>query len=205
MHDVRIVIFDCDGVLFDTAAANRAYYNHILEHFGRPELTAQQFAYIHMHTVDQALAYLFGDAGLLDSVYAYRRRMDYSRFLKLLKIEPHLIALLEQLKPRFKTAVATNRTDSINRLLEEFNLDRSFDIVVSASDVKRPKPWPDSLLKILAHFQAAARQAVYVGDSELDEQAARAAGMPLVAYRNKALEADFHIDSLMALGSILGI
>ena len=32
-----------DGVLFDTEAANRAYYNHILEHFDKPAMTADQF------------------------------------------------------------------------------------------------------------------------------------------------------------------
>jgi beta-phosphoglucomutase-like phosphatase (HAD superfamily) len=36
MKNTCVVAFDCDGVLFDTEAANWAYYNHILGHFGRP-------------------------------------------------------------------------------------------------------------------------------------------------------------------------
>ena len=33
MNDVRVVIFDCDGVMFDSKDANTAYYNTILHHF----------------------------------------------------------------------------------------------------------------------------------------------------------------------------
>ena len=61
MKDVKVVAFDCDGVLFDTAQSNRAYYNAVLNHMGLPDLTAEQFAYVHMHTVDQSLSYLFKD------------------------------------------------------------------------------------------------------------------------------------------------
>ena len=56
---IKAVIFDCDGVMFDTTAANSAYYNRILKHLDRPPLTPEQFAYCHMHTVDNALRYLF--------------------------------------------------------------------------------------------------------------------------------------------------
>ena len=61
MKNVKAVAFDCDGVMFDTARANRFYYSHILQHFDRPAVTDEQFAFVHMHTVDESLAYLFPD------------------------------------------------------------------------------------------------------------------------------------------------
>ena len=57
MNHIRVVVFDCDGVMFDTANSNMAYYNHLLQQFGRPTMTQAQFAYTHMHTVDEALAF----------------------------------------------------------------------------------------------------------------------------------------------------
>jgi phosphoglycolate phosphatase-like HAD superfamily hydrolase len=54
MKNLRVVAFDCDGVLFDTAEANRAYYNHILAHFGRPPMDRQQLLFVHTHTLHQA-------------------------------------------------------------------------------------------------------------------------------------------------------
>ncbi len=44
MKNIEVVAFDCDGVMFDTINANMAYYNKILEHFGRPAMTPQQLA-----------------------------------------------------------------------------------------------------------------------------------------------------------------
>ena len=61
MKNVKAVAFDCDGVMFDTARANRFYYSHILQHFDRPAVTDEQFAFVHMHTVDESMAYLFPD------------------------------------------------------------------------------------------------------------------------------------------------
>ena len=65
-------------------------------------------------------------------------------------------------------------------------------------DVPAPKPAPDILNRALAYFGIEAEEAIYIGDSSLDEQAARAAGIPLVAYRNPDLKAWRHVDRLDA-------
>jgi phosphoglycolate phosphatase len=203
MKNVKLVAFDCDGVLFDTEAANRIYYSHILQHLSRPAVTDEQFAFVHMHTVSESMAYLFPDGQELAAAHVYRKSMDYQQYLQYLRVEPHLVGLLEKLRPRFKTAIATNRTDTMNHLLVEFKLDGYFDLVVTASDVKQPKPQPDVLHKILNYFDLAPHQALYVGDSQLDEMAARAASIPLVAYRNRKLSSDYHIDTLKELEVLL--
>ena len=205
MRNVKAVVFDCDGVMFDTARANRFYYSYILQHFDQPALTDEQFAYVHMHTVDESMAYLFPDETTLAAAYEFRKSMDYRQYLGYLTIEPHLVSLLEKLRPEIKTCIATNRTDTIDRLLAEFNLDGYFDLVVTASDVMRPKPHPEALLKILNHFDLKPDQAIYIGDSPVDEMAARAAAIPLVAFRNPGLSADYHIDTLNELEALLDL
>ncbi len=205
MRNFKVVAFDCDGVLFDTEAANVAYYNHILAHFGRPAMTADQFAYAHQHTVFETIARLFEDEESIAAVLAYRETMDYSAFLKLLKIEPHLIPLLKIIKPKIKTAIATNRSDTMDRLLAEFKLTEYFDLVVTSFDVPRPKPHPDALLKILSHFSILPEEALYVGDSQVDAEAAGAAEIPFVAYRNKTLPTPYHIANLKELQGLLEV
>ena len=203
MNDVRVVAFDCDGVLFETVEANRAYYNHILAHFGHPAMDEHQLHYVHIHTVQQCLAHLFADDADRQAAMAFRASIDYGQFLKYLTIEPHLKALLDWMRNRYKTAIATNRTDTMDRLLREFGLADRFDLVVTSLDVERPKPFPDPLFKILSRFRVEPRQAVFVGDSEVDEATARAAGVPFIAYRNPALEASWHIESLKELEGFL--
>jgi HAD superfamily hydrolase (TIGR01509 family) len=205
MKNVKIVIFDCDGVMFDTARANRVYYSDVLHHFGKPTLTDQQFAFVHMHTVAQSMAYLFPDEATLAAAHEFRKSMDYNRYLGYLTIEPHLASLLAKLRPRIKTAIATNRTDTMNRLLAEFDLDGYFDLVVTSSDVTHPKPHPDALLKILDYFDCEPFQAIYIGDSQVDELAAQGAGIPLVAFRNRELSSDYHIDTLKEVAALLNL
>ncbi len=193
---LKAVIFDCDGVMFNTNLANEAYYNQILQHFERPLLTPEQFKYCHMHTGDEAMRYLFEGTGLAEAAQTYRMQMGYSEFIRLMEIEPHLRVLLQSLRPRIKTAVGTNRADTMEEVMHVHRLNDVFDLVVTSRDVATPKPAPDMLNHILAHFDLAPDEALYIGDSVVDEQAAAAAGIPFVAYGDPDLQADHHISSL---------
>ena len=205
MKHIELVVFDCDGVMFDTTNANMAYYNEILKHLGRPALTPEQFAYCHSHTADQSIEHLFDDARDIEKAQSYRKNMSYVPFLKYMVLEPFLKPLLEALRPKYKTAIATNRSDTMDQVLSEHRLEGYFDLVVSSIDVERPKPYPDPLIKILEQLKIKAKCALYVGDSEIDQMAAKAADMPFVAYQNRSLSADFHIDSLKEMAAILDI
>lgn len=200
---IQVVAFDCDGVLFDTRRANRRYYNRILAHLERPPMTEKQFSFVHMHTVDNSLAYLFPDPAERQRAHAFRSRMGYGPFLPYMEIEPTLRGLLASLRPRYQTAVATNRTNTMAPLLKTFDLENAFDLVVCASDVPMPKPHPDVLLRVLSHFRVEPDQLVYVGDSKLDEEAAAAAGVTFVAYGDEKLNGAYRIRRLAELSALL--
>jgi len=203
MKGIRVVAFDCDGVMFDTVQANMLYYNDILEHFGRPAMTPEQLAYSHMHTADQAIANLFEDKKSIEAAQAFRKKMSYLPFLRFMEIEPYLKPLIARLRPRYKTAIATNRSDTMARVLTEYSLEGCFDLVVSALDVDHPKPHPEALVRVMEHFKINPDQLMYIGDSTLDETAAKAAGAVFVAYKNQSLSAEFYIQSLKEIEDIL--
>jgi HAD superfamily hydrolase (TIGR01509 family) len=196
---IKVVCFDCDGVIVDSEAANRAYYNHILAAFQHPPLSDEQFAFTHMHTAEESLAMLFDDPHLLQAARVFRRRMEPTPFLEMLQLPGDLIPALTRLRKRRKTAVATNRTDTMAKLLEIHGISGHFDFVVTADDVSRPKPAPDMLLRVVHRFGVNPEAVLYIGDSELDRAAARAAGLPFIAYRNGTLAADRHITSFTEL------
>jgi HAD superfamily hydrolase (TIGR01549 family) len=205
-HDlgaIKVVAFDCDGVMFNSEKANQAYYNQILTHFNMPAMTAAQFAYVHMHTVDESMRYLFNDPQRLAAAQKYRQQMRYLSFVKYMEIEPYLKTLLNRLRGGYKTAVATNRTDTMPHVIAAHGLAGMFDLVVTALDVTHPKPHPEELFKIMAFFSIAPENLLYIGDSEVDAQAATAAGVALVAYANRSLPAAFHIDKLEELAALL--
>ncbi len=205
MENIRAVAFDCDGVMFDTEDANRAYYNQILFYMNKPGLTSEQFSFAYMHTADEAILNLFPDKTEAEKANAYRKSMPYLPFLEKMAIEPYLKPLLQRLRPLYRTAIATNRTNTIKPVLEAHGLVDYFDLVVSAWDAARPKPYPDPLIKILEHFQIEPCQLIYIGDSELDQAAAESAGVTLIAYNNPSLKSAFHISSLKEIEDILSI
>jgi HAD superfamily hydrolase (TIGR01549 family) len=202
-NEVQAVVFDCDGVMFDTTRANTAYYNHILNRFGKPDMTPAQFAFVHMHTVTEALVHLFDNDQERKAARAYRDRMSYHPFLEYMQIEPDLKALLEYLRPEYRTAIATNRTDTMPEVLKTHGLEGQFDLVVTALDVQNPKPHPEQLVKILNHFDLKPAQVIYIGDSEVDAAAAQAAEVLFAAYGNASIPADFHIQRLLEVKDIL--
>ena len=57
---IALVIFDCDGVLFDSAAANVAYYNAVLERLGRPPMSEEWGRRAHFLSSQQLYEAMFG-------------------------------------------------------------------------------------------------------------------------------------------------
>ncbi|MFP3869953.1 MAG: HAD family hydrolase [Syntrophobacteria bacterium] len=200
---VKVVIFDCDGVLLDSRAANAAFYNEILSFCNKGPLTEEQLAYVHSHTVHESLAFLFPEERLLQEAERFWQQMDYEPIVELLTLEPGLIPCLETLCRRYKTAIATSRTRTMEQVLRRFGLDRYFDLVVTSMDVRHPKPHPESLEKILCFFNSTPEQACYIGDSGVDQETARRAGIPFIAYRNGELQAEHHLADFFDLIPLL--
>lgn len=200
---VSAFIFDCDGVMFDSRQANINFYNHILSNFGLSPLTDEDIDFVHMNTAVESLNHIFKNSLYLDEAQEYRLRLDYIPFIKDMVMEPGLIEVLDFLKPDYGLAVATNRSNTIGSVLELNGLTTYFDIVVSSLDVNNPKPHPESIFKILDFFGIEPEECVYIGDSEVDFQVCQAAGVPLVAYKNKALRTPIHVQSLAEVKEVL--
>jgi HAD superfamily hydrolase (TIGR01509 family) len=182
-----LVILDCDGVLFDSSASNVAFYNAILERMGVPPLDAEGERLAHWMGSPELLATLFArDAEKHAAARELARQIDYTPFLVLMRPVEELFETLAWLQARGRTALATNRGSTIPRLLEHFELAAHFDLVVGLHDVPRPKPAPDMLLRCLEHFALPPEEALYVGDSPTDREAAHAAGIDFVAVGDAA-------------------
>jgi HAD superfamily hydrolase (TIGR01509 family) len=197
--DIKAVIFDCDGVILDSRDANIAFYNTILSHFNKTLLTEDQVSFIHCHTIHESLAMLFGEDGLLEEAQAFWTQMDYTPFVSLLSLHSGLMACLEVLHREYKTAIATSRTNTMGLVMEKFGLNDYFDMVVTSLDVQNPKPHPESLDKILSFLSISPREACYIGDSAVDQETARQAGVTFIAYRNEGLQADRYLNDFTEL------
>jgi phosphoglycolate phosphatase len=201
---LKIVIFDCDGVMFDSKFANQTYYNQLLHHFNYPPMDEDELEFVHMHNVMESTPYIFRhypDQDLQE-VNRYREETGYAPFLKYMRIEEDLIEFLDTCISRYQLAISTNRTDTMTSILDIFHLRDYFTKVMTSENAKRPKPAPDALLEILAHCNCQAEEAIYIGDSIIDRQHSEACNMRLIAFKNADLSADYHVSSFMEILSL---
>ena len=191
-----LVVLDCDGVMFDSREANRAFYGHLRGNFGRPPLTEADVTFVHAHPAPESVPFIFSEWPQdIAAVNVYRAALDYTPFLRQMSIAPDLLEFLAAVRPPLLTAISTNRTSTMAAVLDAFVLRPHFDMVVTALDVDRPKPHPEALHKILADFGLRAEEGVFVGDTQVDVDHAAAVGMPLIAFRSPNLQAAYHVSS----------
>lgn len=196
---LRGLVFDCDGVLFDSRDVNRHYYNHILAVLDLAPMTAADEDYVFMHTVDASLERIV-PAELMALAREAQHHMSYTDFIDRMVPEPGLMELLEFLDARgVRMAVNTNRKNSMELVLERFGMTRFFHPVMTAAKVVRPKPDPEGLTHIVQAWGLPLAQLAYLGDSAVDQQTTERAGVPFWAYRNRELAAQLHVDSFHEL------
>ncbi len=175
---VELIIFDCDGVLFDSRPANVAFHNAVLDELGQPRLDAEGEDLGHYLAAGQLYDHLFGTGNALRArASEVARALDYSPFYELMRPVPGLYETLSLLDRSYRLAMASNRSRTVHVLAERFELKPFLQVVVGAGDVENPKPAPDMLLYCCQRLSVATAAALYVGDASTDRLAAEAAGM----------------------------
>jgi len=184
----KAVIYDCDGVMFDSFEANLDFYQRIMAMMGRPALDRGDEAVmrvLHTYANRDVLAYFFPEESDHQQSLRCAGAIDYRELVPLMQMEEGYRETLAKLAPLVGLAVCTNRSTSMDLVLESFGLLGYFGCVMTAAKVANPKPHPEPLLKVLEYFRIAPDEALFVGDSEVDRQAATAAGVPFVAYKSE--------------------
>lgn len=199
LKGIRGVIFDCDGVMVDSYDANTYYYNLFKKAFGLPEMDDREKAYVHAHNVYESIAHIL-PKDKLDEAYEMRKGIDYRDMITRSKPEKGLYRLVHWLKANgFGVAVNTNRNNTMEMLLDHLGLTECFFPVMTTAKVSSPKPHPEGVYRILTAWDIKPWEAVYIGDSDLDQITARASGTRFLAYKNESLEADLHVPDLVTL------
>lgn len=198
---LKLIIFDCDGVMFDSKFANREYYNQLLAHFNKPAMTENELDFVHIHNVMDSIRHIFRHHPQIDpaEINAYRLGLDYTPFLHHMRIEPDLVEFLEIIRPHYRLAISTNRTNTMLPILEMFQLQHYFGKVMTAENARRPKPAPDALLEIMEYFDCKSEEAIYIGDSTVDREHTMSCDMRLIGFKNPTLPAEYHVNTFMEI------
>lgn len=92
--------------------------------------------------------------------------------------------------------VTTAVKDSVIPVLEKYNLNKYFDVILTAEDVKKHKPNPEMVIKAINLLDADKSKTIIIGDSSKDIAAGNAAGINTVAFYPKENEMFYSLDMI---------
>lgn len=188
------VIFDLDGTLLDTLQDLADSVNYALAACGMPQRALGEVRTF----VGNGVHHLIASSVPSGTDEAGRRHcLDLFRAHYLINMEnktapyPGVLSLLEELLHQgYKLAVVSNKPDGAVKGLVQSHFDGLIPLAIGERPDMARKPAPDMVMLALKELSADGGRAVYVGDSEVDLETSKNAGLPCVSvswgFRDKA-------------------
>jgi phosphoglycolate phosphatase len=211
---VRALIFDLDGTLIDSKQDLIHSVNAMLRELGRGELAAEIISGYIGHGAPTLVARALGEGCTDDE--RQRALQFFLSYYEQHKMDttcayPGVAETLEKLA-NVPMAVLTNKPVRISvRILEAMGLAKYFRAIYGGNSFETKKPDPLGARTILRELGAEPLEALLVGDSEVDVQTARNAGMMAAAvnygfgvHDRGTNPADVYLDRFDELAMLLG-
>ncbi len=213
LSSVRALIFDLDGTLIDSKQDLIRSVNAMLRELGRGELPAETISGYIGHGAPQLVARALGDGSTEEQ--RQRALQFFLNYYEEHKMDstcayPGVPETLEKLAS-MPMAVLTNKPVRISvRILEAMGLSKYFQAIYGGNSFQTKKPDPLGATTILRELNAEPREALLVGDSEVDVQTARNAGTLSAAvnygfgvHDREAHPADIYLERFAELATVL--
>uniref|UniRef100_A0A7V3YGZ2 phosphoglycolate phosphatase n=1 Tax=Candidatus Caldatribacterium californiense TaxID=1454726 RepID=A0A7V3YGZ2_9BACT len=172
----ELYIWDLDNTVIGSSRLLWGAFQWVAERFAGRSMTPRDIVSLYGPPEDVVIEQIVGrekkDEALRAFYEFYEQEHD-----RLVTPFPEVLEILEYLRRKgVKQALFTSKgRKSASITLRRFNLERLFDFVLCGDEVQRAKPYPDGVVRILEYFGVSPRNALYVGDSPLDAQAAHGA------------------------------
>lgn len=181
---IKALCFDVDGTLSDTDNLYAGKVSRFLPRFlfKDPDHSARRFV-MWIEAPGNAILSLADTLGLDDEMVSViewlsRRRKRSSREFLLV---PGVDEMLKQLHGRYPMAVVSARDEKgTMAFLEQFDLVKYFDVIITGLSAKHTKPYPDPVLLAAKIMSVAPENCLMIGDTTVDVRAGKSAGAQVV-------------------------
>lgn len=180
---VKACIFDHDGVIVDSEPFHRAAWHKAITEFGiKP--SDEEMNHIKGKTRKLIIKDFFGDIDEVKAkeIGARKDEIFYGLLENKLKLIDGFAQALEHFKKKgIKLAVATSALrHRLNFTFSLFDIEKYFDVVMTAESVINGKPDPEIYLSTAKELLVDPKECIVFEDSFAGVEAARAAGMKVV-------------------------
>ena len=184
---MKACIFDLDGTLTDTLESLAFSVKETLKEMGLPQITTDECRSF----VGNGARYLMeraleaaGDRELsrIEEGMEVYGRIFYENCTYLVTHYEGITETLKQMKDKgIKLAVLSNKPhQQTKKVVERIFGEDVFDCVQGQKEGIARKPDPDGIYRLLEEMQAGREECLYVGDSEVDVETGRNAGVRMV-------------------------
>ncbi len=184
LHRIKALCFDVDGTLSDTDDLYKQKILHFLPKFlfRDPDHAARRFV-MWAEAPGNALLGIADTLGIDDEMTAVINWMSRHRHRSSKKflLVPGVDTLLAQLQGKYPMSVVSARDEKgTMRFLEQFELVKYFDAIVTGLSAKYTKPYPDPVLLAARKMGVHPEQCLMIGDTTMDMRAGKSAGAQTV-------------------------
>lgn len=172
----KLLIFDLDGTLLDTLTDLQNSVNFAISKFGFPLKTREDVRKAIGNGVAKLIARSIpeneANPHYFECLDIFKKHYAEHYFENTFPYDG-MVEVINKLKQMgYKTAVATNKIDRLGKELIEVHFPGGFDYVLGDIDGVPKKPAPDMINNILKHFGLNKENAMYIGDTNVDEETA---------------------------------
>lgn len=186
---INTIVFDLDGTLLDTIDDLADAVNYALRTNGLPERSRAEVRSFLGNGIRVLMSKSSGfseeeaESRISREKFeeAFQCFKEYYVDHCLIKTQPYpgIMSLLDRLKAEgFKMAIVSNKLHAAVKQLADRFFSGYVASAVGESPTVRRKPCPDAVLTALSELGSTREESVYVGDSEVDIETSRAAGIP---------------------------
>lgn len=185
-NDIKLCVFDLDGTLADTAAGIQYCCNLSIAHHNKTVSREDVIRNIGQG-VRHLLEGIYSDLSLPTDAFDEEMKNYQALYTahahNYAPLFPGTLTALSHLKQKgIHIATATMKPSApTHALMAATALSEYLEFVMTADEMRAPKPDPSSIIDCMEHFGVACENTIMVGDSWTDIMAAKAAGVTSVA------------------------